>query len=359
MKWYHNILNLPQADIFLDELENTQQEFVWHEEGNCRVHTEMVLAEIEKIIVSEKLNETDSQILRMSGLLHDIAKPKVFSVDDGQIRSHGHTKLGGHISLELLYQSNLPFETIRLISTLVKTHGKPPWTIEQDDPQKYVIRLSHVTDTRLLYYLCFADNAGRKCADRNELLDKMEYFKEVCLEMDCFGKPYTFQSDHSKFAYFMIGGYYCGQLVYQTEGSKVYLMSGLPGVGKDYYVSKNFNLPVISLDNIRKEFKIKPTDEQGLVIQTAKERAKEFLRKKQDFVWNSTNTVSSTRKQLIENWLPYNPEIHQIYIHKTLDQILKQNSDREAQVPEKVITKLLRKLDIPESVECHTIKYIV
>lgn len=64
-------------------------------------------------------------------------------------------------------------------------------------------------------------------------------------------------------------------------------MSALPGTGKDFFIKKNYpNVPVISLDNIRRENKISPTDKKGngQVIQMAKEQARVFLRKKETFI---------------------------------------------------------------------------
>ena len=48
-------------------------------------------------------------------------------------------------------------------------------------------------------------------------------------------------------------------------------MSGLPGAGKDNWVRNNLpDWPVISLDAVREELDVDPTDAQGQVINRAR-----------------------------------------------------------------------------------------
>ena len=73
-------------------------------------------------------------------------------------------------------------------------------------------------------------------------------------------------------------------------------MSGLPGSGKETWLAAHqTNLPVISLDAVRNELNIHPTNNQGQVAQVARERCREFLRAKTAFAFNATNTMKETR----------------------------------------------------------------
>ena len=63
------------------------------------------------------------------------------------------------------------------------------------------------------------------------------------------------------------------------------LVPDLPGMGKDYYIqSAGIDVPVVSLDVIRRKHKLSPTDKSanGWVVQTAKEEARTYLRKGQE-----------------------------------------------------------------------------
>ena len=135
-------------------------------------------------------------------------------------------------------------------------------------------------------------------------------------------------------------------------------MCGIPGVGKDTWIKNNLNKNIVSLDEIRKELKIKPDKNQGKVIQLAKERAKEYLRKGDDFVWNATNTTRKMRSKLIQLFTDYNAYITIICVNDTLEHILIKNRQREAMVPEKVIRKLHRNFEIPRQYEAHNVKVI-
>jgi predicted kinase len=58
-------------------------------------------------------------------------------------------------------------------------------------------------------------------------------------------------------------------------------------VGKDHYIrTLQQDVPVISLDAIRRKYKVSPTDKaaNGRVVHEAKEEARSYLRKEQGFV---------------------------------------------------------------------------
>ena len=106
--------------------------------------------------------------------------------------------------------------------------------------------------------------------------------------------------------------------------------------------------------------KIKPTDKdgQGLVAQTAKEELRVCLRKKENVLLNSTNITKNMRTSWIDLALLYNAKINIVYIDCSLEQALKQNKEREAALPETIIERLSRKLEIPQLSECHKLTII-
>ncbi len=61
--------------------------------------------------------------LRLAALLHDIAKPRTFTLDeDGQGHFYGHNKLGAEVSAEILRRLRFSRDTISAVSLLVKEH---------------------------------------------------------------------------------------------------------------------------------------------------------------------------------------------------------------------------------------------
>lgn len=341
---------LPEINNYLTDMENCEQDSIFHAEGNVLIHTKMVLNEVEKL----NLPENDMNILRWSALLHDIGKPYVSECINGHIRSHGHSKKGYHIAIQLLENVDMNFADKLQIINIIREHGEPEWILDKEDSQKEIIKLSHFCRVDLLYYIAKCDVLGRIAKDENNFIENLEYFKELAIELDCFGKPYYFSSNIAKYNCIVKGTHHYIDNPYNDTRSKVYMVCGLPGVGKDTYINKHLkNLPVISLDEIRKELGIKPTDKQGKVIQTAKERAREFMRKGDDFVWNATNITKQMRSTIISFFTEYNSYISIVFLYKPMSIILKQNKNRENVVPENVIVKLFNKMEIPSGLESH------
>jgi len=139
------------------------------------------------------------------------------------------------------------------------------------------------------------------------------------------------------------------------------MLSGLPGMGKDTYIKKMHpDLPVVSLDNIRRKFKLKPHDASatGWAVQQAKEEAKVFLRKGVPFIWNATNITKQMRSQWIDLFTSYKAKVKLVYIETSYNEWLRQNANRENQVPHTVIMRLLEKLEVPSISEAHEVIYI-
>ena len=118
---------------------------------------------------------------------------------------------------------------------------------------------------------------------------------------------------------------------------------------------------MISLDAIRRKYKVSPTDKvaNGRVVQEAKETARNYLRKQQGFVWNATNTSKQIRSQLIDLFITYGARVKIVYIEKPYEVWRKQNREREFMVPEAVLDAMLGKLEVPQLGEAHEVVYSV
>lgn len=137
------------------------------------------------------------------------------------------------------------------------------------------------------------------------------------------------------------------------------VLAGLPGCGKDRWAAGNrADEPAVSLDAIRRELKIDPTDNQGEVIQVARERCRELMRTGTSFTFNATNVMRQTRQRWIELFSDYRALIEIVYIEPPLNTILKQNSQRDDAVPQDVIHKLAAKTEVPTWAECHELSLL-
>ena len=343
---------LQQYD-WLQNMQHCEQDKEWHTEGNVYVHTQMVVSELQQLTEYQSLTSEEKDILLLSALLHDVAKPQCTFEENGRIVSPKHAKIGEKVARDLLW--DMDFEQREQVCALVRLHGLPLWSLEKGNPNRSVISSSLRVKNEWIYLLSKADVLGRICNDQAELLERLEFFKELCLENQCFTQVKVFFNEHSKFKYFQNDDVY-PQHIFDDTKFEIVMLSGIAGSGKDTYCA-SFNLPTVSLDDIRTKLKIKPDDKsgQGKVIQEAYAQAKMYAGKKQSFVWNSTNLTQELRSKLINLLTPYNSKFKIIYIETSRKEVMKHRSES---IPKSVLEKMYRILDMPLSEEAHEVLYI-
>jgi predicted kinase len=236
------------------------------------------------------------------------------------------------------------------------------WVFEKPNPLQALLKASLEVDTLLLVMLAKADVLGRICSDQKELLYKIELFRELCIEQNCWGKPKEFPGELSRFLYFRKEEQSPDYIPFDTRKSEVILLSGIAGSGKDHYIKKHFpQHQVISLDDMRRKLKIKHNDSKnnGRIIQEAKEQAREYLRSGTPFVWNATNITTQMRSQLIDLFVVYDPVIRIVYLEVPYKTLMTQNKNRDFPIPSAAIEKMIDKLEVPKAWEAHRIEYVV
>ena len=354
-----------EFDWFRD-MQGVQQNPVWHAEGDVFIHTKMVINSLINLPEFKELTDQEKHIVFTACLLHDVEKRSttVQELINGveTYVSPKHAKKGEFTTRKILYKDiETPFEIREQICKLVRHHGLPLWAFEKKNPQKEVIKSSLILDTKLLAIVAKADVLGRVCQDQQELLFRIELFVEICRENDCFASPKSFNSGHGRFVYLNKNDALPEYEPYDNFEFEVVMMCALPGSGKDTYIQENLDLPMLSLDEIRRENNIDPTDKKknSLVVQLAKEKVKEFLRAKQSFVFNATNISRNMRSRWLSIFHDYGAKVKIIYVEVSFQKLLSQNKNRQYRVPENIIDKLLSQLEIPSYDEAHEIEYVV
>jgi predicted kinase len=110
----------------------------------------------------------------------------------------------------------------------------------------------------------------------------------------------------------------------------------------------------VSLDAVRDELDVDPADEQGQVINRAREQAREHLRQGRSFVWNATNLSRQLRGQCIQLFSDYRARIHIVYLEASEERLLSQNCQRQTPVPHTVMERLLDRWEVPDGTEVIT-----
>jgi len=345
-------------------MKDVPQDPRYHAEGDVATHTQMVLESLQNEHAFKQLSAQDQEILWTAALLHDVEKYiTTVHEPDGRITSNGHARKGAQFARQLLYTDEpAPFVIREQIVGLVRHHGLPIWLFEKPDPLKALVKASMEVNLQWLSLLARADMLGRICDDQEEMLYRIACFEEYCKENKCWGKPRQFESDQAQMYYIQHEDAYLDYIPFEEPATEVILMSGLPGAGKDSYIKQHYkDWPIISLDAIRIQRGISATDKagNGRVIQEAKERARMYLRKKESFVWNATNTTSQMRMQLIDLFLTYKAKVNLVYIEVPYQCLHDQNKNRDHVVPAGVLNKLVHKLEVPALWEAHKVVYRV
>jgi putative nucleotidyltransferase with HDIG domain len=355
------ILNWAEAEEWAREMAACQQDSSWHAEGDVWTHTKMVCDELERLAEWPSLDRPSQLKLLFTALFHDSGKPATTGIDPntGRVRSPKHSIVGAEIARRTLRDLDCDLLTREEIVGLVRYHGRPPYLLEKETPEREVISLSWLVNNRLLYLFALADTRGRDAKEMTRPEENLHLWKLLAEEHGCFERPYTFANDHARFLFYRDQLSSLHYTPHEDYRCTVTMMSGLPGAGKDTWLARNrTGLPVVSLDAVRAELDVDATDNQGQVIQAAREQCREYFRARHDFAFNATNTTRLMRQRWIELFADYNARVEIVYLEPPLDVIFEQNKQRSRSVPENVIARLIEKLEPPTAIEAHTVTII-
>lgn len=356
---------------FAEEMRLTPQPMRWHGEGDVLTHTEMVVAELANVSGYSELTTRQKEILTAAAWLHDIGKIRQTRQIGKEIEAPNHSSVGARMTREELWLNHSlcgsrdAMQMREAIAMLVRYHSFPPHVIDSPDAK---VRLHRIAangllapdfSVKLLCMLSRADMMGRICDDKDEMLDQIALCEELAKEEGCFDVSYDFPSALTRRAFLEGKDVWKDQMLHDDTWGEVVLMSGLPGTGKDTWIHQNLpDIPMVSLDEIRRAHKIAPTAPQGFVANLAKEQAKEYLRCHQPFVWNATNLTTDTRRKLISLFEVYKARVRIVYLETDWQTQFARNASRPDQVPASVITSMLSKLTLPEAHEATTVEWI-
>ncbi|MEP4249310.1 AAA family ATPase [Tateyamaria sp.] len=341
----------------LATLDTCPQDPIHHAEGDAGTHTRMVVEALVADPDWQNLSPSDRSYLFWAAVLHDVGKPAVTKHEDnGRISSRGHSRVGSSIARQLLWHARSPLAWREALCGIIAHHQLPFWLIERPDPIRLAIETSWRCRPDLLCLHARADALGRICQDQQAILECTSLAEMTFQDADCLHKSFAFANDESRVAFFELEDRDPNYAAHENFKCTVTVMSGLPGAGKDTWVSHHRpDHPVVSLDLIRDELGLSATDNQGQVIQAAHERAREYLRAGTDFVWNATNVTRQNRSKVLRLLRDYGARVEIVYVEVSPDQLRRQNRNRPDAVPDAVIDHLTRKLEPPEMWEAQQI----
>ncbi len=359
---------------FVIPMCRTPQNPDYHSEGDVWTHTKLVCEELVKLDGFRRLDVNRQQAVFLAALLHDIGKIPTTRWEDNKWASPNHTLVGSKMARQFLWQElglcGTP-EKQQLRETvclLIRYHSFPAHALDDPDGRRKLLaiaangQLCPMFTIELLCILCQADALGRVCREEGERVHMAEQVllcAEFAKENGCYQKPFLFPSEHTRYSYLAGKDIPPEVPLYDDVWGEVILMSGLPGTGKDTWIKENCpDLPMISLDEIRKAYRISPTENQSKVLEIARERAKELLRKKQSFVWNATNLSPMVRGKQINLFTQYHASVRIVYLETAWEEQLRRNANRSEVVPESAVCHMLEDLVLPEAKETHKTEWV-
>jgi len=178
-------------------------------------------------------------------------------------------------------------------------------------------------------------------------------------EQGCYDRPYPFKNDHARFLFYRDSLSSLNYTPHEAYRCTATLLAGLPGAGKDTWLTRNRpQLRMVALDALREELDVEPTENQGRVIQAAREQVREHLRAGIDFAFNATNLTREMRRRWINLFADYNARVEIVYLEPALPIILQRNRKRHRSVPEKVMRRLIDRLEVPTFAEAHGLELL-
>ena len=353
------------------KLSQTQQNPEYHAEGDAWTHTQMVCQKLSQLSAFRALPKRCQQVAALAALLHDIGKIPATKWEDGRWISPNHGAAGAHMAREFLWTEYGLCGTAEkqqfreTVCFLIRYHMVPAHILKQSDPERRLITLAANGQLcpnftiSLLCLLAEADVLGRTAPDTQELLEKVQLCSETAREAGCLQGPAAFASPVTQHACLSGRNVWPMQELFDDTWGEVILLSGLPGTGKDTWIRRNHpELPVVCMDDIRREMKIKSTDDQGRVVQAALEQARVHLRAHEPFVWNATCISPLMRQRQLRLFEQYGARVRIVYLETEWEENLRRNRERQAAVPEAVIARMLSQLIPPERSEAQTVEWL-
>lgn len=317
-------------------LQGCKQNTVWHQEGDVAAHTKLVCDEIVKHI--SKDSDKYKKIVT-AALCHDLGKATTtyWNENEQQWKCKSHGNEGARITRRLLYDEDIL--TREYICAMVEYHMVLHHIFDGGDEkaEKKMIQLSkEIPDVEDMILLNYCDSAGSK--NSAETLD------------DIKGKI-----DRQTILYKKISA---EKVKEETFDFTVYLMIGIPGAGKNYYIKTTEelkNLPTVSRDDIRIEIGLEPEqqgtpEQENKVTNILNNRIKKYAENKQSFIINNTNLKRKYRNDY-KNQLSKYGNIKWVYIYVESPSLETNFERRKGNNWKKVINRMLDNFEFPSGNE--------
>ncbi len=197
LKWLDDLNVTAQLFPELQALIGVPQEKEWHPEGDCNVHTQLVVDRARELL--DDLPYAKQVTLMLAALCHDFGKPATTEFIEGRIRSRGHEEAGVQPTESFLERLNVytmdGYDVRAQVVALVRDHLKPGEFYKKrgEIGDGAFRRLARRCELDLLYRVAKADSLGRNAdwvpREKWYCSEAQEWFIERARELEVLQRP--------------------------------------------------------------------------------------------------------------------------------------------------------------------------
>lgn len=323
------------------DLVGAKQNTAWHQEGDVFEHTKLVCEQMLKELDYECYGNEYRILMLSAALCHDLGKPSTTYWDEKeqQWKCKSHGQEGAKITRCLFYDED--FELREEVCAMVEYHMILHHIFDggEERAEKKMRELSKQNVSLFsMIILNYCDSMGTK--------NEVETQETIGGRMDRM----------SKLACKVANTTHC-DTESDSKEQTVYVMIGIPGAGKNYYIKTTdwlSELPCASRDDIREGLGLNH-DQLGTpaienkVTNILNNKIRKWAEEGKSFVINNTNLKRKYRDDYKKILGKYN--LRWVYVYVEAPSIETNFERRQGENWKNVITRMLRNFEFPSAVE--------
>lgn len=341
-------------------LIGNEQSSVWHKEGDVWEHTKRVTDAMLSLLKLKgvKTGSRDYIVLVSAAICHDIGKPDTRKWDetkhDWTSPNHGH--VGARMVRNLFFDEDVQMR--EEVCFLVDMHMICHHLLEKK-PEARNLTVEKLNSSfrpfKDLVLLNYCDNLGSE----NDMMSGVDVMRRGLDLLRLTDDRHKVETQYiSELA--RLNGISPDKIKSHPPKTYVFVLVGLPGSGKNYYLdthtTDNESVGILSRDDIRTEIGLKGEKPQGNkreeeeVTRIFEERLKEYAQTKTTIFINNVNVRKKYRDRYLEILSQYTDgTITYIYFNTDVE-TCKQR--RNGMMPFSVINRMNNNFDFPQLYEC-------
>ncbi|MFN0200185.1 MAG: HD domain-containing protein [Bacteroidia bacterium] len=358
-------------------MKKTPQNPKYHAEGNVYNHTMLVFEAVMQYVNEQTFSEQEKKNFLNAALLHDVGKPGVTTLRNGNWSARGHEEAGVSIAREILLQyPEISTEERIKILDIVRWHHIPLRWITGEMTYNQLLSLSTRVDFSIMGQFSLSDFRGRICQDKALLLTQNTTFlKEIVPQIQAHSQPYEMAlSTYQRASITHKNAFWKAYLLRQPQlwqklllapsakyapiknpDFRVIMTIGTPKSGKTTFLQQQYPYALhISLAAWELDGPL-PLDTfvRQRIITAFQYHISVYSRHHRQIVLEGNNLNEETRQLVSDIIKGLNGELTYLFFETSLQKCLEYNAASENSLKPEIIEQAYKKLLYPHPWEAH------